>query len=249
MPLNFIDHPTAETRLAPDYARYPEAQDLTDFLADAALTASAWRLNAAVLAGIDSFEQQCQRHFLAGRFIDNRLQNPYARTYDPPASPSLASDSWGAVLDLGSFGDMQRIDTVMYTAGSTPPQEYEQGTQYRPLPVNALAREKPVTSLEFLRLWWRPTPQMLWGALEITGLWGYGTRIPPAAWMAMLSAGALSLFSSQFRGAGVPVGIKSWTGPGGISQTYDATMLTARLKEWGDAVTAAAQQFGRWGFG
>ena len=244
MSIEIIDSPSAAVGTGADYGLYPTETDLQNFLEDAGITPSDVRLDAAVAAGIDRVESRCMRHFLAGRNQDNSVQNPYARPYDPPAR--VAAGDWGALLELGPRGDLARLDSVIYAPQSSNPQTFSEGEQFRTLPRGAIARGRPIESMEFRRLWWAPTPQMTWNAIEITGLWGFATRIPPAVWMAMLAAGARSLFGGQFRSAAVPLGLKSWTGPGGVSQTYDYSALTARLADWDMAVQEAVNLYGRW---
>ena len=122
---------------------------------------------------------------------------------------------------------------------------WSEGTQFRAMPQQRLSG-KPVRWLEILPQFMQPTYPALWGAVQVTGLWGYATKIRPDVWQAFLANGALMLFSRQFRGAGVPLGLKSWTGPEGIKKEYDATMLTARLKEWTDIVQTTVPQNGAW---
>ena len=117
------------------------------------------------------------------------------------------------------------------------------------MPRNALVRGKPVNWLELTRFSTHPTLQSSWGAIQVTGLWGYGLLIPPDVWQAFLANGALGLFSTRFKGAGVPLGIKSVTGPQGLRKEYDSTMLMSRLKEWTDLVDQTAAQNGRLSFG
>lgn len=229
------------------YARYPTAADLTGFLADANLTVPSEQLDIAVQAGIEDLENACSRHFLAGFTRDNQPQAPYTRSYDPPGQ--WAEGAWATMLDLGDEGDLARLDSVIFQPSSSGPVTYNDGEHYRVGPHNAIARGKAVNWLEFARFYWSPTLRSSWGAIKVTGLWGYGLLIPPDVWVAFLANAALALFSRQFRGAGVPLGLKSWKGPEGISKEYDASMLTARIKEWGDLVGATRLQNARLSFG
>lgn len=230
------------------YQRYPTAGDLTAFLADAALqTPGETQLDIAVQAGIQDLEDRCMRHFLAGFEIDNTPQNPYGRRYDPATVRSAGA--YGAMLDLAPRGDLARLDSVVYMPDSDRAELWVEGKQYRTLPASAANRRLPVRWLELIPVWLSPAYPALWGAVQVTGLWGYGLKIAADVWMAMLANASLMLFSRQFRGAGVPVGLKSWTGPEGIRKEYDASMLTARIKEWQDIVTGTLSQNGAWGFG
>ena len=235
---------TASTR----YERYPDKDDLTAFLSDANLTApGADQLEIAIQAGIEDLENQCMRHFLAGFDIDNMVQNAVGRRYDP-ATSRAGTGSYGAMLDFGDYGDLARLDSVIYMPASGTPQTWVEGQQFRPMPQSALPG-RPVRWLEIYPFWFAPTHPSLWGSVQVTGLWGYATKIRPDVWQAMCANGALMLFSRQFRGAGVPIGLKSWTGPQGIRKEYDASMLTARIKEWQDIVATTIPQNGAWSFG
>lgn len=248
-PWGMLDAHAAVAGAAIGYAYYPTTSDLAAFLEDAGIAPSDFRLQASVASGIDEVESRCMRHFLAGKHTDNSVEPAYARLYDPPSISGMPQESWGATLDLGAWGDLARLDSVIYQYSGGQPTVYVAGQDFRTMPQNALNRGRPITSLEFVTPWWRPTPQMQWGSIQVTGLWGYAVRIPPVAWDAMVSASALNLFAGEFRGAGVPLGLKSWTGPDGISKTYDATMLTSRLAEWQDDIQTAVTAYGRWGFG
>jgi hypothetical protein len=226
------------------YDRYPTSADLSAFLADANLTPPADQLDIAIQAGIEDLENRCMRHFLAGFDIDNSVQNPAGRRYDP-ATARAGVSMYGAMLDFGDLGDLARLDSVIYQPFGGTPEPWSEGTQYRAMPQQRLSG-KPVRWLEILPQFMQPTYPALWGAVQVTGLWGYATKIRPDVWQAFLANGALMLFSRQFRGAGVPLGLKSWRGPEGISKEYDATMLTARLKEWTDIVTTTVPQNGAW---
>jgi hypothetical protein len=229
------------------YQQYPTASDLSAFLADASLNAPGPdQLEIAVLAGIEDLENRCMRHFLAGYNVDNTPQAPYGRRYDP--ATTRISGTYGAMLDLAPMGDLARLDSVIYQP-DTRPEIWVDGKQFRAMPVSAAARHMPIRWLELLPQWLSPAYPALWGAVQVTGLWGYGLKIAADVWQAFLANASLMLFSRQFRGAGVPLGLKSWTGPEGIKKEYDASMLTARIKEWQDVVTTTVPQNGAWGFG
>jgi len=229
------------------YERYPTASDLQLYIADAGLTPPADQLDIAILAGIEDLEDRASRHFLAGYQTDNTPEAPYARAYDPPSQ--MAEGAWATFLDLGDQGDLIRLDSVIWQPASSAPTPLIDGQQFRVGPRNAVARNKPINWLEFTRFHFSPVLQSSWGAIQVTGLWGYGRKIAADVWAAFLANAALFLFSRQFRGANVPFGLKSWTGPQGIRKEYDASMLTARIKEWTDIVNMTASQNGRLSFG
>lgn len=229
------------------YERYPTAEDLQAYILDSGLSPPDTDLQIAIHAGIEDLENRCSRHFLAGYTIQNVPQAAYTRRYDPPSQ--WAEGAWATFLDLGDEGDLIRLDSVIWQPASSEATPLIDGEQYRVGPRNAVARGKPINWLEMSRFSVPQTFWSSWGAVQVTGLWGYGTQIPPDVWQAFLANAALGLFSSRFRGAGVPLGLKGWTGPEGIRKEYDASMLTSRLKQWQDIVGQTAAQNGRLSFG
>lgn len=255
MPTSFIDSATGV--VAPGlvgipptgYGAYPRVSDLMDFLSDAPFRTPpiVQRLSGAVLAGIEQIENRCQRHFVAGQKVDNSDDLPATRVYDPPAFRSAFS--YGACLDFGPWGDLARLDSVVYQPQGGTAQTLVAGTDYRAMPQNNPARGRPYTYLEMQPHWWSPFPSTLWasanwGSMAVTGLWGYASILPADVWLAMLSASAISLFSSAFVSAGVPVGIKSWTGPGGVQTVY-SDLLVGRLQQWQSSVDQVIETYER----
>lgn len=219
------------------YNAYPRISDLMDFLSDAPFreTPSVQRLSGSVLAGIQLIENKCSRHFLAGKKIDNTDDLPATRIYDPPRLRT--GPAYSSILDFGLNGDLARLDSVVFQVPGKDPETLIEGTDYRPMPQNDPARGKPYTYLETASRWRSPYPRSFWGSMSawgsffVTGLWGYATALPADVYQAMLSAASIHLFSSTFVSAGVPVGIKSWTGLGGV-QTVFSDLLTARAVAW-----------------
>src|SRR5205085_3894833 len=115
------------------------------------------------------------RHFVAGKKVDNTDELLATRVYDPPGF--RGSLFRGNCLDLGPWGDLARLDSVIYQPTRQNPQTLVAGTDYRPMPANALARGRPYTYLEVQPHWWSPVPPTLWnsatwGSMVVTGLWG-----------------------------------------------------------------------------
>lgn len=216
------------------FSAYPTVAALSDFLSGKAVASVA--LTLAVRAGIEAFEGKVQRHMLAGVTTDNVAVGAETRVFDPPAVQAAAVGR--GYLDLGPYGDLARLDSVVYQPANSAPTTWVSGQQYRPLQPNAPARGRPYEFIELLSRWWVPSAISQWGAVAVTGLWGYALKIPNDAFQAMLAEAALALAFP----VAVPLGIKSWTGPGGVSQTFDSSYR----KDWQEVSAAAVSRYARW---
>jgi hypothetical protein len=210
-------------------SQYPVAADLVDLLASGSLTVTTPRATNAILAGIDQFEGEVQRHMLAGVNTDNSVRGTAGvetKTFDPPAS---------GLLQLGSAGGLAEIASVVYAPPSSSPTTWTLGTDYVPQPETG----PPYTSLRVVRRWWDPEPFGLQRSVQVSGKWGYGLSIPDAAWWAMLVAGAMKLIPMV--GAGRFKGVKSFSEAGtSVTFGYD-------VKGWSDDYDRAVKVYSRWG--
>jgi hypothetical protein len=64
--------------------------------------------------------------------------------------------------------------------------------------------------------------------------------------MAMVIAGALTVFGILKTNLDIPIGVKSWTGAGGVSTTFDAAWVTGQREMWQSTVANTIQQYARW---
>jgi hypothetical protein len=168
---------------------YPTESQFRLFLEEAGMTVPL-DLRGPLLAGIEAFQEECGRHFLAGKTIENETVAEAERWFDP-------IERYERVLFLGPFNDLASITSVVHqNLPGGDPETLTLNEHYFPEPANAPARGRPYTRLRRGRwnTWgwstggwsWTPTTQ----SIRITGLWGYATTLPWDVHRAMLIAAA-----------------------------------------------------------
>jgi drug/metabolite transporter superfamily protein YnfA len=226
--------------------RYPTASDLRELLKPGGDIDPSPLQNIAVQAGIEYVENQAQRHFLAGYETDN-TQKPNGGAETRYFDPVTVREGR---MDFGPYGDLVGVPdetiTVAYQPPTGSPTTINYGKQYRIEPVNAPSRKRPYTWLRMVSYWWNPAAIANWDSLAITGLWGHWTSIPDDAYMAMVIAGALTVFGILKTNLDIPIGVKAWTAPGGVSTTFDTAWVTGQRAMWQETVANAVQQYARW---
>lgn len=211
---------------------YPTVADMSAFLASANVSVTDTGVLAASLAaGIAAFEREAGRVMLA--------TGPATRAFDP------AVDRDGT-LDLNA--DLARVDTVTYQPVGTSATALAAGTDYVTKPDNALARGWPITELVILPRWWAPLAFTQRGALQVTGLWGYGLQIPDDAWLAMLYAGlAQAGGSPMVHGLPVHPATTQWTANSGDEDRFSfGAWLAGQLASWQATYCAAVRRYARY---
>jgi len=198
-------------------------------------------IQVAIEAGIEQIENRLGRHFLAGRATDNTEIGATTRYFNPP----LAYDP---VLLFGPFGELASLTSVIYQPASSNPTTYTLDTHFWLLPEGAPGWGRPYYGLRFKQRWWDPAPYSMTKALQITGLWGYGTSIPVDVWNAMRAAAALQLpILQRVSGSSViPFGVKKWVGAGGVSTEFETGWLPTLRSVWQNAVDTAIVGKQRW---
>jgi hypothetical protein len=233
------------------YTAYPSGESLRLFLEDAGMVPPL-DLPGAVRAGIQGFERDCDRHFLAGLTIENEPAPDEVRRFDP-ATVHRQGGWGGAFLDFGPYGDLNAITSVVYAPANAPPETLAEGTDYWPLPANAPATGFPWTGMEFRRRFWAPLLYHQHHALEITGSWGFGTTLPADAWRAMLIRSATLALTSistsailSIAGGGLP--LTGWK-EADVSEDYAivpfSTVMTAARASWKEDYMAAISAYRR----
>lgn len=227
---------------------YPTVSDLEGLLGQAGIEITdPAALSAALLAGIQSFEETCGRHFLAGKTIENAPEAEATRVFD-----SLPAHE--RTLFLGPFNDLWSITGVAYQPkpdGAV--QALELYRDYFPEPANNPAARG--RGYDRLRRsgggpwgWYGPG----WGywsgwgwlspyhSLEITGLWGFGITIPDDAWLAMLFSATLWV-EGQYRLLSTG-GRTSYTA-GRVTEQFGVESYTNIVKGWQDHLDRAAATY------
>jgi hypothetical protein len=210
----------------PAKTQYPNGEDLETFLTAAGFSSTRLAtldLESGAAAGVATFEQATGRRMLA---ISE------TREFDLPEHPR-------AILDLRA--DLASLTTVAVSGtGQTL------GTDVRLLPVNAADRGRPYRMLQFARRFYPVAtyPQPSWGAVAVTGLWGYGTTIPEDAWLAMLALGALQLHPLLAQAE--LGGLESWT-EGDVTERYGSDPLGSLRVNWTTIAYGAEKLMGRGG--
>ena len=199
--------------------QYPTGGDVEAFLAQAGLTSGGLDVNGAAQAGREAFESATDRRFLAVAGM---------REFDPPVAAS-------GVLELGT--DLLSVTSVTY-GGVT----WTAGTEYRLLPANAAAEGRPYRCLALNRRWAAPLPFSLQGAIQITGSWGYGARIPEEVWEAMRATAALTLLPAISRG--LTGGLVSWS-DADVHEQYGEDPLSTLTSVWGTIRDSAVTRYRR----
>lgn len=182
-------------------------------------------LPGAVRAGIQGFERDCDRHFLAGRTIENVETGEETRRFDPATNPAR----YTSLLEFGPYGDLTALSSVVWAPESSPAETLALNTDFWPVPVNAPATGFPYTGLEFRRRFWAPLLPANRHSIEVTGLWGFGTILPADAWRAMLTGAAVQAWTGIFNARSG--GVLSWK-EADVSEDYGIQPLSDIRKGW-----------------
>lgn len=191
-------------------AAYPTDLELAAWLETAGFSAdliASLDLEAAMAAGIRTFEERTGRRFLA---------TSETREFDLPTHPR-------GILDLKADLSSVTSLTVQGTAQVA-------GTGYRLLPTNAADDGRPYAQVQFARFW-RPTWPVaaVWGAVSITGLWGWGATIPDDVWQGMLQSAGLVLFPQIAQSQSG--GLEMWS-EADVTERYGADPLGSLRSNW-----------------
>ena len=234
------------------YSAYPSAEALRLFLLDAGMTPPL-DLPGAVRAGIQGFERDCDRRFLAGKSIENADIGEETRRFDPAAWPGTSAYRPYHLLEFGPYGDLTSLTSVIHAPTGGTPETLALNTDYWPLPANAPSIGFPYTGLAMRRRFWAPLLPQNVHSLEVTGLWGFGTTLPADAWRAMLIRSATLALTSistsailSIAGGGLPV--TGWK-EADVSEDYAlvpfaSAMTTARVS-WKEDYAAAVMAYRR----
>ena len=234
------------------YTAYPGPEALRLFLEDAGMVPPL-DLPGAVRAGIQGFERDCDRHFLAGLTIENEEVGEETRRFDPATAWSGQDRGRSfSVLEFGPYGDLASIPSVVYHPGEAAPETLPP-TDYMLVPVNGPATGFPYTGLVMRRRFWAPLLFTNLASLEVTGLWGFGTVLPADAWRAMLIRSATLALTSistsailALAGGGLPV--TGWK-EADVSEEYAivpfTTVMTAARASWKEDYAAAVTAYRR----
>lgn len=210
-------------------ASYPTSADLSLYLVSMGVkNVPAAQVAIGVLAGIQAFEGDCDRHFHAEKTIDNTPLTASMRAFDLPSDGVLR------------IPDLAAAPAIVYAPNGSTPTAYVAGTDYRMEPLNALAEGRPYTSVLLGARYPYAGYWGVWGSgfdtpIQITGKWGYGLLIPEDAWQAMLMDGA-SFLLDQWR-LEKTGGMASWstsTSAGSASDSSGGGIDTfgAAMKRW-----------------
>lgn len=203
---------------------YPIAADLKSFLENAGLTVATalntW-LGPAIVGAAADFEAETGRRMLAVT---------QTRYFDPPSDPRgllRLEDDLSTFTSLAVGGIAQVLDT-----------------DFRLLPLNAVARGKPFDAVQFLVKRWVPLPAAAWfGSIAIAGNWGMGSDIPDAVWLAVLAGGAVRMLPQLERA--LTGGLIRWTEPSGVSEEYGRDSLAALRESWNELYQSEVRRYRR----
>jgi hypothetical protein len=192
-------------------AAYPTQIDLGAWLQDAGFSAETVAnldLATAATAGVSAFESATGRRMLA---------TTQTREYDLSRHPNGFVDLRGDLASLTSVTVNGTTQVVGTDVRLREPNAADEGLPY--WAIQLARRHFPVVSY----------PQPSWGVIAVTGLWGYGATIPDDAWIAMVMAGALTLFPAI---AQLQVGgIESWTEQD-VTERYGSDPLGSLRNNW-----------------
>lgn len=200
------------------HSTYPDAADLSAFLASLGVTVTAAltaQLPAAAAASVSAWETATKRR----PFVASATGTPVLRRFDPP---TFHSDGVSTLYlpDLLAQEDI----TVGYQPSGSTLTTWTEGTDYCFGPVNAAADGLPYEWLEIYRhRWTQPLGASLRNSLRITGRWGYAAEVPDDVWYALLGRGFYHVFAAVRQGATggvlsiedadrkISFGIENWT--------------------------------------
>lgn len=227
---------------------YPTPNDLKMLLDDSGTPVNGSLFGAALDASIANFEKEVNWHMLAGRNSDNSERPATTREF---YQEWMVEEQQGMIqLNLGPFGGIARIDSVVFQIPNAAAQTLQEFTDWWRMPVHADDEGQPWTWLRVL-----PYATLFFGLLplynakiQVTGLWGW-PKLPGDAWLAMLYGAAMIYFEGSW--VGLRTGlfnlnpIKSWTSPGGVQTVYNTSWWAERREVWGNAVNAALDNYRR----
>lgn len=165
--------------VAPDLTRYPDGDDLRNFLDFSNLydpTVQSQSMLIPIRAAAKRWEKRTgYTPFLADGPAD-------VRTFHPPGnlqnSTSRRFRGGGTLLQLEA-GLVGRPDFV--SIDGIPLDDAD----WWPEPISAIEKNQPFTTIDFAYpIWGVP------GSVCILGVWGYATTVPSDAWYAILLSGA-----------------------------------------------------------
>lgn len=202
---------------------YPRGRDLETLLTAAGFSSipTGIDLSRAVAAGVQAFEHAVGRRMLA---------ETGTRNYDPPTSGResflpFGADLWGTPTSVTFNGTALTLNT-----------------DYRCFPENADQSGKPFTALRFARVWYAPLNTAHWGAIAVTGKWGYGASIPEDAYEAMLCRAAYLVLPQLTHN--LTGGFTSFH-EDDVSEDYGGNPLDYLRKQWNDTYNHTVRRYKR----
>lgn len=202
---------------------YPNSTHLSTFFSTSGIAIpSSANLEMLIGAAVKEFEKRTGRKMLVGAAAEERK-------FDPPVNPrgflNLEYDLFPTPTPIVKYSDTT-LDAE----------------EYRFEPINALSLEVPYTSVQFWRRWIGPITSGIWGALSITGKWGYSDELDDDVFNAMLELAAIRLFPQAMSNA--TGGLQKWS-QGRVSETYGELPNMQLYTYWHKHSTSTIRRYKR----
>lgn len=210
-----------------DLAQYPTGPDIEGYLTlitqaahsvspGVQLTATGSQLEEGAAEGREAFERE------TGRVM---LPQSATQTFDTPKN--------GRILPL--YMDLLAVSQLQI-GGQTK----TINTDFRLLPARAPLLRRPYQSIEFQSYYYPTSQPNTWGAIAITGSWGYWPTLPQDAWNAMVYRGLLHIAPQIV--AIVSGGRVSWTDLE-VSESFGQRPYGALIDEWQKLYDSAVARY------